>query len=353
MPGRRPWRPGTAPPGAAKSGTAAPAPLAPAPLASGATPGQAGKGKARQATGPVPPRTPRAPETDAPGPLPARSRDPRRTTPYADAPLRERAAPPQEHSAGALPAAFAGLPELSEADADDWEDAPAASGLAIPAAEVPLGHQGGPSDAQVETGRVLFAAPCRFFYAAQRADQLPEPRGPEIAFAGRSNVGKSSLINALATHHGLARASNQPGRTRQLNFFDLGERLTLVDMPGYGYAQAAKEVKRDWQGLMLDFLRGRPTLQRVVLLLDSRIELKGSDEAVMELLDLSAVTFQIVLTKTDGTKPAALARKLDQVRGYVREHAAAHPDIIATSSVTGAGIPELRAALATLALPKQ
>ena len=359
MPGRRPWRPGTAPPGTA------PGPAPPGAAAAGAR-GQAG-GRARQAAaGPASSRAPQTRQADTPGPLPARSRDPRRPAPSfdiapSDAPLSDIAPsdvpradlPPQEHSAGALPAAFAGLPELSEADADDWEDAPAASGLAIPAAEVPLGHQGGPSDAQVETGRVLFAAPCRFFYAAQRADQLPEPRGPEIAFAGRSNVGKSSLINALANHHGLARASNQPGRTRQLNFFDLGERLTLVDMPGYGYAQAAKEVKRDWQGLMLDFLRGRPTLQRVVLLLDSRIELKGSDEAVMELLDLSAVTFQIVLTKTDGTKPAALARKLDQVRGYVREHAAAHPDIIATSSATGAGIPELRAALATLALPKQ
>ncbi|MGI3778098.1 MAG: ribosome biogenesis GTP-binding protein YihA/YsxC [Janthinobacterium lividum] len=266
------------------------------------------------------------------------------------------AAVPHDPAATGLPAAFAGLPELSEDDADDWDDAPdqpVADEAPAEAHEPPLGHQGGPSAEQIEAGRVLFAANCRFFYAAQRSDQLPEPRGPEIAFAGRSNVGKSSLINALANHHGLARASNQPGRTRQLNFFDLGERLTLVDMPGYGYAQAAKEVKRDWQGLMLDFLRGRPTLQRVVLLLDSRIELKGSDEAVMELLDLSAVTFQIVLTKTDGTKPAALARKLAQVRGYVREHAAAHPDIIATSSTTFDGIPELRATLATLALPKQ
>ncbi len=319
-PGRRPWRPGTARPGAAPGNPAA----------------------ARPAAGDAAPRVP----GDA-----------------ADTPRRRTAATPpdvlaaQDHVV-ALPVPFAGLPELSEADADDWDDAP--DDLAddgpdadAPAHEPPLGHQDGPGAEQVEVGRVLFAAPCRFFYAAQRSDQLPEPRGPEIAFAGRSNVGKSSLINALANHHGLARASNQPGRTRQLNFFDLGERLTLVDMPGYGYAQAAKEVKRDWQGLMLDFLRGRPTLQRVVLLLDSRIELKGSDEAVMELLDLSAVTFQIVLTKTDGTRPAALARKLAQVRGYVREHAAAHPDIIATSSTTGAGIPELRAALATLALPKQ
>ena len=319
-PGRRPWRPGTARPGPASGTTTGPARKA------GARP--AGNASCLPpeslADAAIPPRAPATSTYD--GVLP--------------------------QTATTLPATFAGLPELSEADADDWDDAPDEADT--PAAhEAPLGHQGGPSDEQIETGRVLFAAPCRFFYAAQRSDQLPEPRGPEIAFAGRSNVGKSSLINALANHHGLARASNQPGRTRQLNFFDLGERLTLVDMPGYGYAQAAKEVKRDWQGLMLDFLRGRPTLQRVVLLLDSRIELKGSDEAVMELLDLSAVTFQIVLTKTDGTKPAALARKLAQVQGYVREHAAAHPDIIATSSTTFAGIPELRATLATLALPKQ
>lgn len=360
MPGRRPWRPGTAPLGTVPPGAAEPT--------AGAR-GQAG-GRARQAAaGSASSRTPQARQTDTPGPLPVRSRAPRRPASFSDtAPsnalpsdfppfdVPHADVPPQAPGSGALPVAFAGLPELSEADADDWDDAPdlatIAPDLAIPAADLPLGHR--PPDAeQVETGRVLFAAPCRFFYAAQRPDQLPEPRGPEIAFAGRSNVGKSSLINALANHHGLARASNQPGRTRQLNFFDLGERLTLVDMPGYGYAQAAKEVKRDWQGLMLDFLRGRPTLQRVVLLLDSRIELKGSDEAVMELLDLSAVTFQLVLTKTDGTKPAALARKLAQVRGTIREHAAAHPDIIATSSTTGAGIPELRAALATLALPKQ
>ena len=143
--------------------------------------------------------------------------------------------------------------------------------------------------------------------AAQRLDQLPEPGLPEVAFAGRSNVGKSSLVNALTGRKALARASNTPGRTRQLNFFDLARRLTLVDMPGYGYAQAAKEVKADWQGLMFEYLRGRPTLQRVVLLLDSRIELKASDLAVMELLDRAAVTYQIVLTKADGIRPGALA----------------------------------------------
>ncbi len=201
----------------------------------------------------------------------------------------------------------------------------------------------------IERGRLVFARECRFFHGAQRLDQLPEPRGPEIAFAGRSNVGKSSLLNALTGHHGLARASNQPGRTQQLNFFDLGGRLTLVDMPGYGYAQAAKAVKRDWQGLMLDFLRGRPTLRRVVLLLDGRIELKAADEAVMELLDLAAVTFQIVLTKADGTKPPALARKLEEARGLAREHAAAHPEVVATSSTNGEGVPLLRASLAALA----
>ncbi len=208
----------------------------------------------------------------------------------------------------------------------------------------------GPDADALERGRLVFAQECRFFFGAQTIEQLPDSRGPEIAFAGRSNVGKSSLLNALTGVHGLARASNQPGRTQQLNFFDLGGRLTLVDMPGYGYAQAAKAVKRDWQGLMLDFLRGRPTLQRVVLLLDSRIELKASDEAVMELLDLAAVTFQIVLTKTDGTRPAALARKREAVVALLGEHAAAFPEVLATSSTSGEGIAELRASLAALAL---
>ena len=203
----------------------------------------------------------------------------------------------------------------------------------------------------IEAGRRLFAAECRFFFAAQRPDQLPPPTGPEIAFAGRSNVGKSSLVNALTGRRALARASNQPGRTRQLNFFDLGGRLILVDMPGYGYAQAAKEIKADWQGLMFDFLRGRPTLRRVVLLLDSRIEIKASDLAVMELLDRAAVTYQLVLTKADGTRTGALARKVQEVQGLARRHAAAFPAVLTTSSDTGQGLEELRAELAALALP--
>ena len=177
---------------------------------------------------------------------------------------------------------------------------------------------------------------------------MPPPSGHEIAFAGRSNVGKSTLINALTGHHALARASNTPGRTRQLNFFDLGGRLTMVDMPGYGYAQAAKEVKEDWQGLMFEYLRGRPTLRRVLLLLDARIEIKASDKAVMDLLDRAAVTYQCVLTKADDVKPRALDAKRAEVATLIGKHPAAYPQIIATSSTTGAGIDELRGSIAAL-----
>ncbi|HET7884410.1 MAG TPA: ribosome biogenesis GTP-binding protein YihA/YsxC [Acetobacteraceae bacterium] len=204
------------------------------------------------------------------------------------------------------------------------------------------------SAALLEAGRLLFAGECRFVYAAQRLDQLPPPTGPEVAFAGRSNVGKSSLLNALTGRRALARVSVTPGRTRQLNFFDLGGRLTLVDMPGYGYARASRDVKDDWQGLMFDYLRGRPTLRRVLLLLDARIELKDADRQVMDLLDQAAVTFQLVLTKVDGVKPGAIERKLAEANGIARMHAAAHPDVMRTSSETGTGIPELRAEIAGL-----
>ncbi len=200
--------------------------------------------------------------------------------------------------------------------------------------------------ARLEAGRLLFAAESRFFYATQSLDRLPPGSGPEIAFAGRSNVGKSSLVNALTGHNALARASNQPGRTRQLNFFTVGERLTLVDMPGYGYAQAPKKVKKDWQGLMFEYLRGRPELRRVVLLLDSRIEVKPSDQAVMDLLDDAAVTYQLVLTKADGVKPGPLARKQAEIETLARTHPAAYPVVLTTSGVSGMGLPELRAALA-------
>ena len=200
----------------------------------------------------------------------------------------------------------------------------------------------------LEAGRVLFAHECKFAQAAQRLDHLPPAAGPEVAFAGRSNVGKSSLLNALTGRRALARASNQPGRTRQLNFFDLGGRLTLVDMPGYGYAQAPKDVKADWQDVMFAYLRGRPSLRRVLLLLDARIEVKPSDQAVMELLDRAAVTYQLVLTKADGVKAPALAGKLAAAGGIARGHPAALHGVVATSSETGAGIAELRAEIAGL-----
>ena len=202
---------------------------------------------------------------------------------------------------------------------------------------------------QIERGRLLFASEARFFFAAQQLEGLPDVAGPEVAFAGRSNVGKSSLINALVGHKALARASSQPGRTKQLNFFAIGGRLTLVDMPGYGYAQAAKSVKEDWQGLMFAFLRGRPTLRRVVLLFDARVEVKANDTEAMDLLDRAAVTYQLVLTKTDAVKPAALARKQAEIGELARKHPAAYPVVLVTSSETGAGIPELRASLAELA----
>lgn len=209
-------------------------------------------------------------------------------------------------------------------------------------------------EAQLEAGRLLFARPVRFFFAAQQIDKLPPPASPEVAFCGRSNVGKSSLINALAGHHGLARVSHTPGRTRQLNFFAAGEGtehpLTVVDMPGYGFAAASKAVKADWQGLMFDYLRGRPTLRRVFLLMDARIETKDGDRAAMDLLGEAAVPFQIILTKSDDTKPASrLVKRQEEMAEIVRKRVAAHPVVITTSSNKGTGIPELRAALAEIA----
>jgi GTP-binding protein len=205
--------------------------------------------------------------------------------------------------------------------------------------------------ALIEAGRLLFARPCQFFYASQKIDQLPPMGAPEVAVCGRSNVGKSSLLNALTGQKALARVSQTPGRTRQLNFFDLDGRLTLVDVPGYGYAQASKSLKADWQGLMFDFLRGRPTLRRVLLLLDARIETKESDRGAMKLLNDAAVAFQIVLTKADDAKPFWLRKRREEAEQLARKHTAGHPLVLVTSAETGLGIPELRAELAALALP--
>ena len=225
----------------------------------------------------------------------------------------------------------------------------------LPAAPLPAG---GLAEAKleedraalIEAGRLLFARPCTFFYASQSIDQLPPVRGPEIAFCGRSNVGKSSLLNALTGQKALARVSVTPGRTRQLNFFDPDEgRLTLVDMPGYGYAKASKTLKEDWQGLMFDFLRGRPTLRRVLLLMDARVETKPADRAAMELLADAAVAYQIVVTKVDDVKPPQLKKRLAEIDALVKKRTAAHPLVMVTSSEKGTGIPELRAELAGLA----
>jgi GTP-binding protein len=204
------------------------------------------------------------------------------------------------------------------------------------------------ADAALEAGRLLFAGSCQFVFATQRLDQLPPVGRPEVAVAGRSNVGTSSLLKALTGQRALARVSHQPGRTRQLNFFDLGGRLTLVDMPGYGYARAPKDVKEDWQGLMFEYLRRRPSLRRVLLLLDARVEVKAADEEVMGLLDRAAVVFQIVLTKVDDVKPAALARKQAEAAALARAHPAALHAVITTSSQTGQGVAELRAEVAGL-----
>lgn len=203
--------------------------------------------------------------------------------------------------------------------------------------------------ALIEAGRLLFARPCAFFYAAQKSDQLPLPGLPEVAFCGRSNVGKSSLINALTGQKALARVSQTPGRTRQLNFFNLAERLVIVDLPGYGYAKASKDMQRDWQGVMFDYLRGRPNLMRVLLLLDARIETKSADRAAMDLLDTAAVAFQIVLTKADDVGPQKLAARIAEANALARQHTAAHPLVLVTSSETGQGIAELRAEIAALA----
>ena len=200
-----------------------------------------------------------------------------------------------------------------------------------------------------EFGRWLFAQDCNFLISAAQAAQLPLTELPEVAFAGRSNVGKSSMVNALTGRKTLARTSNTPGRTRLLNFFDLGGRLTLVDLPGYGYAQAGKAEIRRWTGLTRDYLRGRVELRRVCLLIDARHGVKDSDRSMMKLLDEAAVPFQVVFTKADKAKPDALATLRAATERELAGHPAAFPVLLATSSISGAGIEALRAALAALA----
>jgi GTP-binding protein len=199
---------------------------------------------------------------------------------------------------------------------------------------------------EIEAGRLLFAKPAVFMKGVVDLDGLPEEGPVEVAFAGRSNVGKSTLLNALVGQNGLARASNTPGRTREINYFDLEGELRLVDLPGYGYARASRKDAEQWMALTREFLRGRSVLRRVCLLIDARHGLKSSDIEIMELLDEAAVNYQIVLTKTDKIKPTALAALMESTSKKIVKRPAAHPIIRATSAEKGEGIPELRAELA-------
>jgi GTP-binding protein len=198
-----------------------------------------------------------------------------------------------------------------------------------------------------ESARRLFAGPITFLKSAPELKFLPDPEVPEIAFAGRSNVGKSSLLNALTNRKGLARTSNTPGRTQELNFFDVGEplQIRLVDMPGYGFAEAPKDLVKRWKRLVNDYLRGRAVLKRVLVLIDSRHGLKSPDVEMMDMLDAAAVGYQLVLTKGDKVKPSALGAIYEGVASEARKHPAAHPAIFTTSSETGSGIAELRTAI--------
>lgn len=202
-----------------------------------------------------------------------------------------------------------------------------------------------PDDAALEKGRLLFAGETEFLKGVVAMNGLPPADRVEVCFAGRSNVGKSSLINALTGRKGLARASNTPGRTQEINYFTAGD-IYLVDLPGYGFANAPVAVVAKWQNLLKQYLSGRQTLRRVFVLIDARHGAKAVDEEIMSLLDRSAVTFQAVMTKTDKVKGADLTASLERTRAALAKHPAAYPELIMTSSEKGIGIAELRAVIA-------
>ena len=206
-------------------------------------------------------------------------------------------------------------------------------------------------DEAIEAGRLLFAQSCTFMLSVAAIKQLPATDLPEVAFVGRSNVGKSTLINALTNHKQLARTSNTPGRTQQINLFDLGGRLILADLPGYGFAKAPKPTVESWHRLIQTYLKGRPTLRMVCVLIDARHGLKAVDEDYMKLLAGAAVAYRVILTKADQVKPAAREALMQNMALALRHKVGAHPEPIATSSKDLSGIAELRAALAEFALP--
>lgn len=205
-----------------------------------------------------------------------------------------------------------------------------------------------PEDEAREQGRLLFAGPVTFVKGVVAMSGLPPADRLEVCFAGRSNVGKSSLINALTGRKTLARASNTPGRTQEINYFALGEERYLVDLPGYGYAEAPVAVVAKWQALLKQYLSGRATLRRAFVLIDARHGVKAVDEEILMLLDRSAVTFQAVLTKVDKISRTELEAVIEQVKGALGKHAAAYPEIVVTSSEKGEGIETLRALIATM-----